>query len=389
MRVPAALTILLLLAAAVDVGGAELARRSFLGLQFDLADRSGPGLLVTGVASGSTAQQAGMRIGDRLTSVGSIVELDGYPELREELARTPVGSRLSLRWYRGANTVFRAAPSLGPLPAERVPGSRVRYDAIEVEGSALRMILTEPDANSTRLIFYLQGMSCDSVDFWQAPEHPVKRLIDGWAAQGFATARLEKRGVGDSEGAPCRDLDLAEELRGYRVALEHLSSLGYGGRVLLFGHGLGGVIASQIASNAVAAVLVFGTPEELSPEVLVRRQPEAATSPDVSAADGTYYLGRSVSYFAQLAGYDPERSWRQVWQPVLALHAEYDWLSSRRDAERIARFTGGKFQSLAGMGHDFLHYESAEEAFVAGGTGAFDPAIVDATVTWIRTLTGR
>jgi hypothetical protein len=83
---------------------------------------------------------------------------------------------------------------------------------------------------------------------------------------------------------------------------------------------------------------------------------------------------------------DPERAWRQVWQPVLALHGEYDWLSARADHERIARLTGGRFESLPRLDHEFLRYDSLMESFSARGTGRFEPAIVDATIAWMATL---
>ena len=109
-------------------------------------------------------------------------------------------------------------------------------------------------------------------------------------------------------------------------------------------------------------------------------------SVDEQLADADHYDGRSVSFFVQLAAVDPERAWRQVWQPVLALHGEYDWLSAREDHERVARLTGGKFEALPGLDHEFLRYDDLLESFRARGTGTFAPAVVDATVAWMETL---
>ncbi len=407
---------------------ADLARRTYLGLQFDLSDRQGPGLLVEQVFPGSTAEAAGMRAGDRLTSVGDVKVLNDFDELRAELKRTAPGERIGLRWYRGSNRVIRVAPPLLTLPAESMPDSLVRYESVSLDGIRQRLIVSRPVSEEPQgLVLYLSGLGCSSHDYWLQTTSPVKRLLDGWAAAGYATARLEKRGVGDSEGPDCSALGFEDERRGYLAALEHLAARGYKGRIFLFGHSLGGVIAPLVATDAVAGVMVYGTvsqpwydymmenferqdrlaglpDDEIearqklrkafqegllfggeSPEELIDRLPGSEALPDVQLAEESLYFGRSVRFFTELAAVDPARAWRQVWQPVLALHGEYDWVSGRADHEQIARLAGGKFQSLPGMDHGFLGYESLNESFVARGTGLFDEEIVRATLAWMAT----
>jgi pimeloyl-ACP methyl ester carboxylesterase len=410
------------------MAGADLARRTYLGLQFDLSDREGPGLLVERVLPRSTAESAGMRAGDRLTSVGRVEVLDEFDELRAELKRTPAGERIPLRWYRDRNRVIRVAPALATLPVEEMPGSLVRYESVSVDGLDQRLIVSEPVAGEARgLVLYLSGLGCASHDYWFETTSPIKQLLDGWARAGFATARLEKRGVGDSQGGDCRELGFEDERRGYSAALAHLAERGFAGRIFLFGHSLGGIVAPLVVTDAVAGVMVYGTASEpwydyvienferqdrlagLSPEEveqrrslrsefqqgllfageppvkLIERIPESRSLPDVQLADDFHYFDRSVPFFMELAAVDPARAWRQVWQPVLALHGEYDWVSARADHERIARLTGGKFQSLPRMDHGFLSYESMDESFSSGGTGVFDAEIVEATLAWMAT----
>ncbi len=371
-------------------GIVDLPRRTYLGLRFDLSDRSGPGLLVSEVLSGSTAELVGLEPGDRLTSVGRLGELTTYPELREELARRPAGEPIPLRWYRGPNRVYRVSPPLGVLPLETVPGSAIRYDGVRVDGFGQRLIVSEPVSGSDVLVFYVADAGCESLDFWLPTEDPLKQLVDGWARAGFATARLEKRGVGDSEGPACSELGFAAEQRGYRAALARLGQLGYGGRIILFGHGIGGLVAPLVAGNAVAGIIAYGAPatrwrahlEALRErERRLRRETGNGGSPPPAVSPP-----RSAAYFQALGRVDPARAWRGVWQPVLALHGSHDWQSAASDQERIAGWTGGKFQALAGMDHDFLRHQSLQQAFLARGAGVFDPAIVKATVTWIRTV---
>ena len=407
---------------------ADLTRRTFLGLQFDLSNRDGPGLLVEKVLPGSTAEAAGMRPGDRLTSVGDVQVFDNFDELRAELRRTAAGERIGLRWYRGSNRVLRVRPPLMTLPAEEMPGSLVRYDSVSLDGIRQRLILSEPLASEpSGLVFYLSGLDCTSHDYWFETGSPIKRLLDGWAAAGFATARLEKRGEGDSEGPDCASLSFEDERRGYVAAIAQLAERGFRGRIFLFGHSLGGVIAPLVVTDAVAGVMVYGTvskpwfdymmenferqdrlaglsEEQIgarqalrrafqqgllfageTPAELIARIPGSEGLPDVQLASENLYFGRSVTFFAELAAVDPARAWRQVWQNVLALHGEYDWVSGRADHEEIARLTGGKFQSLPGMDHRFLGYESLKESFTARGTGHFDEEIIKATLAWMAT----
>jgi pimeloyl-ACP methyl ester carboxylesterase len=417
--------LLLLIATCATAAFADLPRQTHLGLQFDLTDKRGPGLLVSGVLPKSTAELAGLRPGDRLTSVGSIDDLEVFAELREELARTPAGSRILLRWYRG-RVVRRVRPPLGVLPMEVVPESAVRYSSVSVDGIRQRLILSEPLEETAAVVFYLQDMDCASLDFWLDTDNTIKQLIDGWAEAGFATARLEKRGVGDSEGDDCGGLSFEDELKGYRAAVDRLAELGFSRRVFLFGHGLGGLMAPQLIGDDVLGVMVYGTVgvpwfdhamagyerqdrlkgltqseiearrtvrekfqqgllfEGATPSEMIARLPEAAVLEGLSPGASDRYRGRSVQFFEQLAAIDPERLWRRVWQPVLAVHGDFDWVSARTDHERIAGFSGGKFLAIAGLDHRFLSYHSLEQSFVSGGTGVFDPAIVEATVTWMR-----
>jgi len=417
--------LIILLLACSTATAMELPRRSYLGLQFDLSDRNGPGLLVSAVLPRSTAEQVGMRTGDRLTSVGRISSLETFDELRAELAATPSGRQIPLRWYRG-NRVRRVAPPLGVLPAETVPDSLVRYDAVAVDDIRQRLIVSEPVEGANAVVFYIQGLGCSSLDLWFDSDNTIKRLIDGWASAGFATARLEKRGLGDSEGEDCGSLSFEDERRGYAAAIQRLVELGYENRIFIFGHSLGGVMAPQLINNDILGVMVYGTVgvswfdymmdnferqdrlsglsdteirgrqalrsefqkgllfEGLTPAELIDRLPDAADLEDVKLADADHYYGRSVEYFEQLGAVDPERVWRRVWQPVLVLHGEFDWVSARSDHERIAGLSGGKFLSLTGLDHGFLNYDTLEQSFTSRGTGRFDGSIVDATVTWMQ-----
>jgi pimeloyl-ACP methyl ester carboxylesterase len=71
--------------------------------------------------------------------------------------------------------------------------------------------------------------------------------------------RVEKSGVGDSEGPPCASVDFESEMRGYAAALASLreNPRVNPARVYLFGHSIGSAIVPRLAAKQpVAGIIV-------------------------------------------------------------------------------------------------------------------------------------
>jgi hypothetical protein len=104
------------------------------------------------------------------------------------------------------------ASNTAPLPRkadknEHYPGVTVLYDVIrDGAGHGLRVIVTHPDApmpvGSRFPVIYVVGwLSCDTVEAPPGTKDGTQRMLQAIAQiPGFATVRLEKQGVGDSEG---------------------------------------------------------------------------------------------------------------------------------------------------------------------------------------------
>ena len=114
-------------------------------------------------------------------------------------------------------------------PREQVPGADVIYDSVKTRaGYRVRRITTIPQNAIGKLpaVFMVGWLSCDSV------EQPGMRS-DGFAElmyeiasrSGFITVRIDKPGVGDSEGPPCAQADFQTELAAYQNAFEALSAM--------------------------------------------------------------------------------------------------------------------------------------------------------------------
>src|SRR5207248_505671 len=107
---------------------------------------------------------------------------------------------------------------------ESYPGIDVRLGSVSLaDGTLLRTIVTRPTAASAKLpaVFFVGWLSCDSM------ESPSD--ADGFAAlirrvvqrSGMLTFRVDKPGVGDSQG-DCSRTDFTRELESYRVAFRAL-----------------------------------------------------------------------------------------------------------------------------------------------------------------------
>lgn len=116
------------------------------------------------------------------------------------------------------------APASEPA-RESFTNSTVRYEwAQDRAGHKLRMFVTTPKAATGKVpaIFFVGWLSCDSVEY-------PKGESDGFGAifwrlieqSGYATVRLDKAGVGESEG-DCSRLDFHIELSGYQDAFEQM-----------------------------------------------------------------------------------------------------------------------------------------------------------------------
>jgi S1-C subfamily serine protease len=111
--------------AASDVLEHGQLRRGYLGLAGQTvrlgdkqrtADRPESALLVVGVTAGSPAEQAGLIVGDIVTSLGG-VEIDSTDRLLEALAGAEIGRPLVVRVLRGGQPV-ELSVTVGERPAE-------------------------------------------------------------------------------------------------------------------------------------------------------------------------------------------------------------------------------------------------------------------------------
>jgi len=318
---------------------------------------------------------------------------------------------------------------------ESYPGVIVTYDAMrDADGHRLRLIATYPDHPKSRgirfpVIFVVGWLSCDTVEAPPGTADGTQRLLQAIAQiPGFATVRLEKPGVGDSEG-DCGKTDFLTELAAYRQAFRRLGEYPFVDpeRIFVFGMSNGGGFAPLVPeTTAVKGYVVDGgwiktwfehmleierrrmalsghpsaeinslmtQVEKLySAFLLERRSPHEifVQHPELALLwDGPYdqQYGRPIVYYQQLQDLDLMSAWSTVRVPVLALHGEYDWIMSQSDFELLVELVNRNCPGSAELlvlphtGHTFEHYDSMRQAF-EGKQLPFDDGVVRPIRDW-------
>lgn len=387
-------------------GGEALPRRALLGLELVTRADGAPGLEVRRVLPASTADALGVRPGDRVLAICG-QPLTGRDALLRAVHGLRAGARVSLSLRRAGAGEETVEGSARPLPRERVPGSDVLLAHVHARGERQRLIYTRPrrglPGQESRFpaILFLQGLASASCEAPLGGGGPLARLIAGWAAAGFVTLRVEKPGLGDSEGPDPSRVDFARELAGFRAGLEHLRARDFvdPARVLLFGHSLGGMVAPLLArEHPVRGVAVYGASARpwlecelasyrrqrgdagASASELARRMPEVESllravyregrtpaqlyreRPALRVIGGASFTsdrahGRPLEFFRQLDRAELAAAWSELDARVVAYHGARDRVCGADEAAEIVAIVNrakpgrARYVELPGLDH--------------------------------------
>jgi pimeloyl-ACP methyl ester carboxylesterase len=403
-----------------------LGRRPFLGVH---AKPAPDGRLYVAAVLGGAAAIADVKEGDLVVAIDGEAVKDAIQLLAIARSRR-AGDAVRFHVERSGRPLELrgVAP---PLPIETSDSGEVQLGAIEVSGHRLRTIVNVPRSPGPHAaILYLQGQRDRSCEFPLDPGATLRRLIGGWTQAGLLVLRVERNGVGDSEGPPCSVTGLDAELDGYVAGVDHLLSRSDVDprRIFLFGQSFGTMIAPLVAvERAVAGVIVWGASGARWHDCVVdttRRQlrltglAEARVEAEVALwaelhglvcregwtpafafeqrphlrplrsldCVGETLWGRHVSLYQQLDAIDLFSVWAEIGRarvPVLTARGEYDWICTREEGEAIVRATGasGRYLELPHTGHDWLAYDSFEESR-HWGEGRWEGSVVRATQTF-------
>lgn len=397
-----------------------LARRAYAGVRVVKADS---GLRVESIDVSAALGRAGVEAGDVLVTAGGVA-LDDDATLKGVIRGLRAGDSLRLRVSR-AGSVREVTVALDAWPVESYPGATVSLGSVARDGYRLRTIAVAPRvAGACPAVFFVQGYSCATVERPDmiASHDGLRALIGAMVGEGYAVWRVEKRGVGDSEGEPCTTQGFVDEHEDFGAALA--SMLAHPSvdrsRVVIFGHSLGATHAPALAARfpEVRGLVVYGggiAPWTDYLDVNGRRQmrlagvdddgieaiaaarrrffhavlvegqsPHAALARDAELMGARSWFGldaqgridgRCEQYWREVNSAPAERWFAETRVPVLSIWGTDDPVSERDEHVRIAEVVGrGRFVELDGADH----------AMMRGGV--FDGRVAREVLGWMRAI---
>ena len=414
----------------------ELSRRAKWQAKFSTDFALAPGAVITSLDEGTPLQKEGLKVGDRIIEVNEQLITSG--EIWTDVTYSIRTDYTKLRVKRGVE-VFEMDVKLNAIPYEEHPGIDTEYTSLVSDyGIRQRVIITKPQNNPGKLpaIILIQGLSCSTIESYPGRSGNWPRVIrDMIRKSGMVMVRIEKPGVGDSEGN-CAETDFHTELNGYEKLVEYAKSLPYVDtrRMIVYGSSMGSAIAPFLANKYDLAGVIsdgvfFKTWFEHMLEIERRiRQMSGDTEDQITEKMNKYYIplyygmlmekksyaevideypalaaynyhsprhmyGRPVEYYHQVQDFNFAGQWEKLDFPVRINRGTNDWIMSDADNDMIVEvlqrnghndFELYRFQ---GLDHWNTIHENAANSF-HGKKGKWKHQISGVLIEWARELAG-
>lgn len=424
-----------------------LPRRGSLGASFaplpkEVSDRlglkPGAGLMVKAPVTGMTADKAGLKDGDVLLMINDKPVVQGGIS---SLVRTlQSGAEVTFKVDRGGKELNLKGTMVERL---RDPGTKdysVAYSHVDTACGRMRTIISTPKKDGKHpALFFIQGLSPLSYDYvMDGPTGDVMRMaapiLHEFAKSGFVTIRVEKPGVGDSEGGPYQNLGFTEEIDIYRQTMKQLKAMKEvdTDKVLIFGHSMGGTFGPIVAAESpVKGIAVYGTAsrswgeylndtlryqgllggesysqaeesvragsrtlglwynDKKSPEQIAKEHPTLAPYVN-SLLPGGLFNGKSAQFWGELGTLNTAAYWEKLDCSVLAIHGSSDFVSYEIDHRLIADIVKrshpgkGRFVSAPAVDHLLNKWGTEKEALANYAKGDFNPVMNQILMDWAK-----
>ena len=349
----------------------------------------------------------------------------------------PVGKSVVLKVLRKGKPLELR---LALIEKPRDPGSdqyAVAYSDVTSHGHRMRTIITQPRTPGRHpALMFIQGFSPISYDYRLDGPGLDAPILLAFARGGFVTMRVDKPGVGDSEGGPFATVDFVTETDIYRQALFQLKGLeGVDtSNVFVFGHSMGGAFGPVVACEIpVRGMILYGIESRTWHEYLldtVRYQELLAgksyagvdddvrassramemvfqdhmttlqiktSHPELAAIVDTTFPGglfnaKTSDFWSQLENTNFAWYWSRCGARVLAAHGASDFVTYSVDHRLVADIVNREHPGWAraveipASDHIFSNWQTEAESLEHWPTGAFNPAFIDTMRGWIAAV---
>nr|WP_299343457.1 alpha/beta fold hydrolase [Allomuricauda sp.] len=429
--------LIILLFSSSSLESQVLGRRSSWEAKISSPTKQHPGAKILEIEANSPLEKAGFLPNDLIIEVNGTTVKDG-----ETWTEVSYGLRsekpVHIKALRGSLKVD-ASVKFNPLPKEVHLELDTFYEEVtSTYGITQRTIITRPKKSGRQpAIVLIGGLSCSSIETYSGRRgtnwgKTIKALVE---RSGMVVMRIEKPGVGDSEG-DCSTSDFLTDLEGYRSAIKDLKTKSYvdSSRIVVYGSSMGSALAPLLANEFnLAGVISDGTFFKTWYEHMLeieRRilQFQGNTESEIAMKMNKYFIplyhgmliqkqtyqevvdrypaiaefnyhspshmyGRPVEYYHQLQDFDLAGEWEKVKVPVRILRGTNDWIMSAFDNQIIIDVlkrnghTDHVLHEYPGLDHWNTIHENPKNSF-EGKPGKWDEGTINLIIEWARQIVG-
>lgn len=429
-----------------------LQRSAFLGVS-PADNSSGVRVEVSNLHPKGTGSAIGLANGDTIVALNG-QQVDDFSHLVEQLGHTLEGAPLTLDVVRNEQPLLLTGTAQS-RPKESGQGYDTVYGQFNWQNNLIRTITYHPESprKDKASVMFIQGYTCDSIDYGMVPTITITQLLASYAQAGFTVFKMEKPGVGDSVGSlNCNNYDFDTENAAFIAGLKHLASSDRvdSDNLFVFGHSLGVLHSAIIAEKGLVkgvmgyggvvkswyhylqdiyskqATNYFGVDPAQAAANLKMVKPflnewlntnkawekiteseigKKALQAELLPLNGQQIFNRHYSFFRSLNRYDFKQLWSASRSHTLMMHGSYDiqaiegrWAKQITDLVNSKNHGKGTAMSFDRTEHSLMRYGSKEVLLQAMRSGAhrpgspankYNPDIADASLKWMQDILSK
>jgi pimeloyl-ACP methyl ester carboxylesterase len=314
-------------------------------------------------------------------------------------------------------------PAVAQNKRENFRNAGVTYDWVtDNHRDRLRTFITRPKTvqGKVPVVFFVGWLSCDSVEYPNGETDGFGAIF--WRVieqSGYATIRMDKPGVGESQGN-CAKTDFFTELSGYQAAFLSISKYDFVDLDRIFvvglsnGGGTSALVPSRYAVRGYIAASSWGRTwfehmlelerlrltnagkspgevdqamkvfaqfydqylnQKMTPGEVIDQHP-AWKSLWYDERDGQY--GRPAAFYQQLQALNLGEAWQKVSGPVLVMHGTADTIMSDADSRAIAEIVNRTHPGQA----RYVEINGGDHVLTVNGK--LEDSVATTMIDWMR-----